>query len=86
MMRSRVVVAGVSVGLLATAIVVPVGIIQGGADLTVPVSDSERLPAAADTGTTDRWLVPDGRHAESYYADPQGYLDRVTSFFASAMP
>lgn len=63
----------------------PVLIIHGAADQTVPVSDSERLLAAAGAPTADRWLVPGGRHAESYFADEGEYLSRVTRFFASAM-
>jgi len=64
----------------------PVLIIQGTADATVPVSDSERLLDAAGAATADRWLVPGGRHNESYFADEGAYLGRVTTFFASAMP
>ncbi len=63
----------------------PVLIIQGTADDTVPVSDSERLLAAAGP-TTEWWLVPGGRHAESYFVDEREYLSRVTRFFAAAMP
>jgi fermentation-respiration switch protein FrsA (DUF1100 family) len=63
----------------------PVLIVQGTADATVPVTDSDRLLAAAAPGT-ERWLVPGGRHAESYYADEAGYASRVTGFFSAAMP
>ena len=64
----------------------PVLIIQGTADQTVPVSDSERLLVAAGALTAERWIVPGGRHVESYYVDEGEYLRRVTRFFTSAMP
>ena len=64
----------------------PILIIQGTADQTVPVSDSERLLSAAGAGTAARWLVPGGRHNESYFVDEREYLARVTTFFAAAMP
>jgi fermentation-respiration switch protein FrsA (DUF1100 family) len=64
----------------------PVLLIQGTADQTVPASDSDRLLAAAATATTERWLVAGGRHAESYFVDPQAYLSRVASFFSASMP
>ena len=64
----------------------PVLIIQGTADQTVPVSDSERLLVAAGASTTERWIVSGGRHVESYYVDEGEYLRRVTRFFTSAMP
>lgn len=64
----------------------PVLIIQGTADETIPVSDSERLLVAAGVPTAERWLVPGGRHAESYFVDEREYLSRVTTLFASAMP
>ena len=60
-------------------------LIEGTADQTVPISDSDRLLAAAPPGT-QRWLVSGGRHAASYYADEVGYTRRVTTFFATAMP
>ena len=63
----------------------PVLIIQGAADETVPVSDSDQLLAAAGPGT-ERWLVAGGRHAESYYTDETAYASRVTGFFNAAMP
>ena len=63
----------------------PILIIQGTADTTVPTTDAEQLLRAAGP-TAAYWLVPDGRHAESYHADAAGYLSRVTSFFAAAMP
>jgi fermentation-respiration switch protein FrsA (DUF1100 family) len=72
-----------SVGAIAPR---PLLIIQGTDDQTVPVADSERLLLAAGGPTTDRWLVPGGRHAESYHADPSSYQSRVTSFFTAAMP
>lgn len=64
----------------------PILLIQGSADTTVPQSDSDRLLSSAAAATTSRWLVPGGRHAESYFADQAAYLDRVASFFETAMP
>ena len=64
----------------------PILLIQGGSDQTVSVVDSERLLAAADSPTAERWVVPGGRHVESYFADPGGYTSRVVGFFAAAIP
>ena len=48
---------------------------------TATVSSSPRRPRRPPAG----WSRG-GRHAESYFADEAGYLDRVASFFDTAMP
>lgn len=58
----------------------PVLLIQGDADSTVEPADLDRLARAAGT-RAERWLVPGGQHARSYYADPAGYVARVVAFF-----
>lgn len=63
----------------------PVLLIHGTDDTTVPVADSERLLAAADPATTERWLVEGGRHTRSYFVDPEAYASRVTAFFDAAL-
>jgi len=64
----------------------PILLIHGTEDETVDVEDSGRLLAAAGASTTDRWLVPGGRHTKSYFVDPRTYTARVLAFFERAMP
>jgi fermentation-respiration switch protein FrsA (DUF1100 family) len=64
----------------------PILLIHGTADETVGVEDSERLLAAAGASTTERWLVPGGRHTRSYFIDPEAYAAKVSAFFERAMP
>jgi uncharacterized protein len=64
----------------------PILLIHGTEDETVDVEDSGRLLAAADARTTERWLVPGGRHTKSYLVDPEAYAARVLAFFERAMP
>lgn len=63
----------------------PILLIHGTADETVPLADSERLLAAADPATTERWLVAGGRHTRSWFVDPVAYAARVTAFFEVAL-
>ncbi len=60
-------------------------LIHGDADQTVPLGDSQRLLAAAGP-IAERWVVPGGRHAECYHADPSGYTARLLAFLASTLP
>ncbi len=58
---------------------VPVLLIHGLADTTVPIADGRRLAAAAGPATT-HWEVPDAEHSRSHATDPEAYERRVTSF------
>jgi len=64
----------------------PILLIHGTDDETVDVEDSGRLLAAAGASTTERWLVPGGRHTKSYFVDPEAYAATVRAFFERAMP
>jgi uncharacterized protein len=61
----------------------PVLIIHGAADSFTPVEHGRQLAAAAPSA--EYWQVPGADHAKSYAADPQAYLDRVTTFFEKSL-
>lgn len=58
---------------------VPLLLIHGEADSTVPSSDGRRLVAAAGP-STQHWLVPGAEHGRAHATDPAGYEARVTGF------
>jgi uncharacterized protein len=62
---------------------VPLLLIHGDADTTVPIAEGRRLAAASPPGT--RHLVVAGAgHAAARATDPSGYDAEVTSFLRSA--
>lgn len=58
---------------------VPLMIIHGEADTTVPVSHGRRL-AAAYGPKVETYFVPRAEHVVSYVADPKTYLSKLTTF------
>jgi len=58
---------------------VPVLVINGGLDKTVPPAEGRRL-AAAIGPRSESWLVPNAAHAGAHATDPEGYADRVGGF------
>jgi pimeloyl-ACP methyl ester carboxylesterase len=68
------------VGLVAP---VPLLLIQGEADTTVPLEDARRL-AAAGGPTTALWTVPGADHSRSHAVAPQDYERRVTDHLRMA--
>ena len=62
---------------------VPLLLIHGEADRTVPLDDATRLAAAAGPGA-DHWTVPGADHAASHLTMPQEYEARVTQTLRSA--
>jgi len=61
----------------------PLLLISGDADTTVPIADARRLAAAAPAGTTH--LVIEGAgHAEAHATDPARYEAAVTAFLRHA--
>jgi fermentation-respiration switch protein FrsA (DUF1100 family) len=62
---------------------VPVLLIHGLADTTVPIDDGRRLAAAAGPATT-HWEVPGAEHSRSHATSPDDYEMRVTSFLRDA--
>ena len=63
---------------------VPVLLIHGDADDTVPLADGRRLAEAAGA-RTERWVVTGAMHSGAHAADPAGYEERVTSFLRRAL-
>jgi uncharacterized protein len=73
-------------GLLET---VPILLIHGAADRTVPPADGRRL-AAAIGPQAEHWIVPGAAHSAAHAADRAGYEARVAAFlrrmFSDARP
>jgi len=63
---------------------VPVLIIQGERDDTVPVSHAFQLRSASENTESTLWLVADAGHAEAYLLHPGEYVSRVVRFFDQA--
>lgn len=59
---------------------VPVLLIHGNADTTIPLANSEEIHRAAPK-TTTLWQVPGAKHVGSYKVQPQEYLRRVQEMF-----
>jgi pimeloyl-ACP methyl ester carboxylesterase len=62
---------------------VPILLIHGAADRTVPLSDGRRL-AAAIGPRAEHWTVPGAAHSAAHAADPAGYEARVAAFLRRA--
>ncbi|OGO53318.1 MAG: hypothetical protein A2Z32_00335 [Chloroflexi bacterium RBG_16_69_14] len=62
---------------------VPLLLISGEADTTVPIADARRLAAAAPAGTV-HWIVPGAEHSGAHGTDPVGYEARVTDHLRAA--
>jgi pimeloyl-ACP methyl ester carboxylesterase len=63
---------------------VPVLLIHGDADETVPLADGDRLLAAAGP-RTERWVVAGASHSAAHATAPDGYEERVTAFLRQAL-
>jgi pimeloyl-ACP methyl ester carboxylesterase len=61
----------------------PVLLIHGEADTTVPVAEGRRLAAAAGPGT-EHWTIPGAGHARGRQAAPEAWDERVTAFLRRA--
>ncbi len=68
------------IGLVAP---VPLLLIAGEADTTVPLEDARRL-ASAGGPTTELWTVPGADHSRSHAVAPQDYERRVTDHLRMA--
>lgn len=62
---------------------VPVLLLHGAADATIPLRDADRLVAAAGPNV-ERLVVAGGGHSGSHAADPAGYEAHVTAFLRAA--
>jgi pimeloyl-ACP methyl ester carboxylesterase len=67
-------------GLLET---VPILLIHGAADRTVPPAEGRRL-AAAIGPRVDHWIVPNAPHSAAHATDPAAYEERVGAFLRRA--
>ena len=68
------------IGLLET---VPLLLIHGEADTTVPIADGRRLAALAGP-SSEHWVVPGAGHSGSHAVAPDDYERRVTDFLRLA--
>jgi pimeloyl-ACP methyl ester carboxylesterase len=62
---------------------VPLLLIWGGSDPTIPLDDARGLMAAAPPGTR-QWIVPDAGHDGAHAAEPADYEARVTEHLQAA--
>ena len=69
------------VGLLES---LPLLLIHGGADDTVPLADARRLVAAAGVGAVS-WEVPEAGHSAAHRVAPGEYERRVSDFLREAL-
>lgn len=69
------------VGLLES---VPLLLVHGEADTTVPIAEGRRLAAAAGP-RAEHWVVPAAEHSGGHAADAPGYEERVTAFVRTAL-
>jgi pimeloyl-ACP methyl ester carboxylesterase len=63
---------------------VPLLLIHGDADATVPIEDGRRLAALAGAHA-QHWIVPGAEHSASHTTAPVAYEDRVSRFLRQAM-
>jgi pimeloyl-ACP methyl ester carboxylesterase len=62
---------------------VPLLLIHGEADRTVPIADGRRLAAAAGP-SAEHWVVPEADHAAAHHVHPEAYETRVTAALRAA--
>jgi pimeloyl-ACP methyl ester carboxylesterase len=62
---------------------VPLLLIHGDADTTVPIEDGRRLAAMAGDHA-EHWVVPGAGHCGAHTTDPEAYEDRVSGFLRRA--
>ena len=62
---------------------VPLLLIHGDADTTVPIADGRRLAALAGP-SAQHWVIPGAEHSGGHAAAPQDYERRVADFLRMA--
>jgi fermentation-respiration switch protein FrsA (DUF1100 family) len=62
----------------------PLLIIHGAADTTVPLADGQRLADLAGP-SAEHWVIPAAEHSGGHRADPEAYERRVTRFLRHAV-
>jgi len=63
----------------------PVLFIHGELDDVVPLEHVYRLQEVSQNGTSQLWVAPGARHVRAYIMYPEEYMDRITTFFDSAL-
>jgi dipeptidyl aminopeptidase/acylaminoacyl peptidase len=63
----------------------PILFIHGGADDVIPVAHAHRLLQASQNPENQLWIVPQAGHTSSYKSQPDEYINKVTSFFDTAL-
>jgi uncharacterized protein len=66
-------------------ITVPVFIIHGGKDETIPVEHAYRLRSACRNRLNQLWIVPEASHTNAFSLRTEEYLSRVLYFFNHAL-
>ena len=64
---------------------VPVFLIHGDQDETIPVEHARRMYEVCGNTTNQLWITPGVAHIRSYASFNKEYLERVTAFFNSAL-
>jgi dipeptidyl aminopeptidase/acylaminoacyl peptidase len=65
-------------------ITVPVFVIHGGQDTTVPVEHANRIAEVCQSPYSRLWIVPEAEHCEAYMERPEEYVNKLLSFFDEA--
>jgi hypothetical protein len=60
----------------------PILFIQGDKDDWVSVDVTERLYKTSNNPLDEIWFVPNAGHTKTFGIDPDGYIERITSFFS----
>jgi fermentation-respiration switch protein FrsA (DUF1100 family) len=64
---------------------VPILIIHGGQDKTVPVEHASILANTSCNSNISLWFVPEAEHTGSYRARPKEYIDKVIPFLNQSL-
>lgn len=65
-------------------ITVPVFIIHGGQDDTIPLQHAYQLYEACRNPESRLWIIEEAGHSEAYNTRPEEYINRLVSFFEAA--
>ncbi len=60
----------------------PILFIQGDKDDWVSIDVTERLYKTSNNPLDEIWFVPNAGHTKTFGIDPEGYVERITSFFS----
>jgi dipeptidyl aminopeptidase/acylaminoacyl peptidase len=64
---------------------IPLFIIHGERDDTVPVEHAYRLAEASKNPDSQLWVLPKAGHTNTYFVGPEEYINRVLNFFDKAL-